>query len=90
MGNYVLAHDLGTTGNKATLQPDIYKATYKFVHAKDAIVIEGVKETFDTIEQVYRMAGVADRCRLVVGEGGHRLYADLAGCRREQIGQKLL
>jgi len=44
----------------------------------DIFPIGGVKETFHTIQQVYRLAGVADRCRLVVGEGGHRFYADLA------------
>jgi len=40
--------------------------------------IEGVKETFDTIQQIYEAAGASDQCRLVVGEGGHRFYADLA------------
>jgi hypothetical protein len=40
--------------------------------------IEGVKETFDKIQQIYAAAGASDRCRLVVGEGGHRFYADLA------------
>jgi dienelactone hydrolase len=40
--------------------------------------IEGVEETFDTIRRIYAAAGVPDRCRLVVGDDGHRFYADLA------------
>lgn len=40
--------------------------------------IGGVEETFDTIRRIYAAAGVPERCRLVVGEGGHRFYADLA------------
>jgi cephalosporin-C deacetylase-like acetyl esterase len=40
--------------------------------------IQGVKETFDTIKQIYEAAGAPDRCRLVIGEDGHRFYADLA------------
>jgi dienelactone hydrolase len=40
--------------------------------------IEGVAETFDTIQHIYAAAGVPDRCRLVVGPEGHRFYADLA------------
>ena len=40
--------------------------------------IQGVEETFETIRQIYRAAGAAGRCRLVVGPGGHRFYADLA------------
>lgn len=40
--------------------------------------IHGVEETFDTIRQIYTAAGAGDRCRLVVGEDGHRFYADLA------------
>jgi hypothetical protein len=37
--------------------------------------IAGVLETFDTIRRIYAAAGAADRCRLIVGEGGHRFYA---------------
>ena len=40
--------------------------------------IRGVEETFETIRQIYRAAGAADRCSLVVGSEGHRFYADLA------------
>jgi dienelactone hydrolase len=44
----------------------------------DIFPIEGVKETFGRIGQIYGAAGAPDRCRLVVGEGGHRFYANLA------------
>lgn len=40
--------------------------------------VEGVEEAFATIQHIYDTAGASDRCRLVVGEGGHRFYADLA------------
>lgn len=37
--------------------------------------IRGVEETFDTIRRIYIAAGAPDRCKLVIGEGGHRFYA---------------
>jgi dienelactone hydrolase len=40
--------------------------------------IGAVEETFETIRRIYRAAGAPDPCRLVIGEGGHRFYADLA------------
>ena len=40
--------------------------------------IKGVEETFDTIQQIYAAAGAPDNCKLVVGQEGHRFYADLA------------
>ena len=40
--------------------------------------IRGVEEACDTIRRIYAAAGVPDHCRLIVGEGGHRFYADLA------------
>lgn len=40
--------------------------------------IEGVKENFDIIKNIYDAAGVADKCQLVIGEGGHRFYAEQA------------
>lgn len=36
----------------------------------------GVREAYAQIEELYRVAGAPDRCRLVTGEGGHRFYAD--------------
>lgn len=38
--------------------------------------IEGVKETFEIIKRVYTAAGVPDKCALIIGNGGHRFYAD--------------
>ncbi len=40
--------------------------------------IEGVRECYAVIEEVYRAAGAAGACRLVVGEEGHRFYAAAA------------
>jgi len=40
--------------------------------------IEGVKEAFDKISQIYEKVGAPDKCRLVIGEGGHRFYAEIA------------
>lgn len=37
--------------------------------------ILGVNEAYETIQQIYAAADAADRCRLVVGSGGHRFYA---------------
>ncbi len=39
--------------------------------------IDGVAESFAVIQEIYAAAGVPDRCRLLVGEGGHRPYPDL-------------
>lgn len=40
--------------------------------------IRGVEETFETMQEIYRERGAADRCRLIVGEGGHRFYPEQA------------
>lgn len=40
--------------------------------------LAGVRETYEIIENCYRAAGVPENCALVVGEGGHRFYADAA------------
>jgi len=37
--------------------------------------LEGVHQAFATIQQIYARAAAPDKCRLVVGEGGHRFYA---------------
>jgi dienelactone hydrolase len=37
--------------------------------------IAGVRESFKKLKAIYRAAGAADRCHLVVGPGGHRFYA---------------
>ena len=40
--------------------------------------ITGVNETFDTVQRIYKKAGAENNCRLIVGDGGHRFYADPA------------
>ena len=40
--------------------------------------IKGVRKAFEQLKRIYAAAGAEDRCKLVVGEGGHRFYADLA------------
>ena len=37
--------------------------------------IEGVKQAFAAIQQIYAHAGAPENCRLVIGEGGHQFYA---------------
>lgn len=39
---------------------------------------EGVRESYELIEKLYKAAGAANSCTLVTGEGGHRFYADAA------------
>lgn len=38
--------------------------------------LHGVQENFSTIHRIYETAGLAENCRLVVGDGGHRFYPD--------------
>ena len=41
-----------------------------------SLPLHGVKETFGIIETLYKASDVPDGCALVVGDGGHRFYAD--------------
>jgi hypothetical protein len=36
--------------------------------------IAAVREAYDRLKAIYRVAGVEDRCELYVGEGPHRYY----------------
>ena len=46
---------------------------------KDPIfLIDGVRRVYSVIEEIYKKEGAPDNCRLIVGDGGHRFYADLA------------
>jgi len=38
--------------------------------------LPGVKRAFESLKRIYTAAGVPERCQLVIGEGGHRFYAD--------------
>ena len=42
----------------------------------DIFPLHGVRETFGIIQQLYQGWSVADNCALVIGNGGHRFYAD--------------
>lgn len=44
----------------------------------DIFPLHGVRETFGIISGLYEAAGAGDQCALVIGEGGHRFYADAA------------
>jgi len=38
---------------------------------------EGVKECYNIVKNVYDKIGIPDKCKLVVGNGGHKFYKDL-------------
>jgi len=40
--------------------------------------IAGVRRAFRDLKRIYRAAGADRRCHLMVGEEGHRFYADAA------------
>ena len=42
----------------------------------NGFLIEGTRQEYEIIEKIYERAGCKDNCRLVVGEEGHRFYAD--------------
>ncbi len=44
----------------------------------DIFPIKAVRKSFRDLKQVYEAAGAGDKLKLVVGDGGHRFYADAA------------
>lgn len=40
--------------------------------------IEAVQRAFEHLKKIYAACGAADRCHLVIGEGGHQFYKDAA------------
>ena len=38
--------------------------------------LDKTREAFEKVKEIYAAAGAPDNCHLVVGEGGHRFYAD--------------
>jgi len=44
----------------------------------DIFPISAVEKAFSELKAIYSAAGFEDNCRLVIGEGGHRFYADAA------------
>ena len=46
---------------------------------KDPIFrVEGVKKVYSVIEKIYGKEGMSDKCRLIIGDGPHRFFKDLA------------
>jgi len=41
-------------------------------------LMKGSKKVYEDGQKIYDAAGLGDRCVLVVGEDGHRFYADRA------------
>ncbi len=55
----------------------------------DIFPIKGVRRAFGDLEKIYQSFGAKKNCRLVVGDGGHRFYADDAWpVLLEMIGEK--
>jgi dienelactone hydrolase len=44
----------------------------------DIFPIAGTRQAYADLQRIYAAAGASQRCHLVVGEGGHRFYADKA------------
>ena len=42
----------------------------------DGFLLTGAEAVFAAGKQAYEKAGVTDRCTLVIGNGGHRFFAD--------------
>jgi hypothetical protein len=40
--------------------------------------LEGVREEFEIIQKLYSAFGAEESCALVIGDEGHRFYADMA------------
>jgi predicted esterase len=40
--------------------------------------LPGVEAAYAHLQAIYQAAGAAERCHLVVGDGGHRFYAEEA------------
>lgn len=40
--------------------------------------IEGVRKVYSVIEEIYKKEGASDKCQLIVGDGEHRFFKDLA------------
>lgn len=42
----------------------------------DIFPIGGVRKAFRDLQKIYDSAGAKDNCKLIIGKGGHRFYAD--------------
>ncbi len=39
---------------------------------------ESAKKAYETVKEIYKLSGSPDNCQMVVGDEGHRFYADIA------------
>lgn len=51
--------------------------------------LEGVRDAFHDLQKIYADAGAKENCRLVVGEGGHRFYAEESWPQLLELVEKL-
>ena len=76
--NYIpgikLFFDMGDLGGLIAPRPLVVVAGEK----DDIFPIGGTTQAFSEIKRFYKAAGAENKCRLVVGPGGHRYYADIA------------
>ncbi len=42
----------------------------------DIFPVAAVREAFGCLKMIYKTAGFEERCKLVIGKGGHRFYAN--------------
>lgn len=50
--------------------------------------IDGAKKMFDIVKQLYTTAGVPENCAHVIGNGGHRFYADDGWTKMKELLKK--
>ena len=53
----------------------------------DIFPIDAVEYAFKRLKKIYIAAGAGDNCQLVIGDGGHRFYADDAWPAMEKLMQ---
>ncbi len=44
----------------------------------DGFRIDGVRKVYKVIEEIYKKEGAPENCKLLVGEGGHKFYPEIA------------
>lgn len=44
----------------------------------DIFPLSGVQRGFETVKKIYKAAHADNMCRLIIGSGGHRFYADIS------------
>ena len=51
--------------------------------------LAGTKKVYKDLVKIYAAAGVKDKCKLVVGEGGHRFFAEKGWSKMQKLIKKL-